>query len=212
MTKITVQEVQRHFAEKYSAHYALNDAGHREDHFLDVQGTGLAMNEALGLGQDPALITIVAWVHDLFAWDRAQHHHLSAEWVYRTEDAVIATLTPEERRLVAEACREHRASWKGEFTSTLSELISSADRGMASTREVLYRAYRYGVERDNLTVDQGVVRAVEHLQEKFGRYGYQRLPEFYSAFYADKLEERYREIERLQYLTLGQVKEYLDLV
>lgn len=218
--EMTPENVADYFANTYKGNYALNDSGHREEHFRAVEAAGHLMNEQLELGQDPVLITIVAWVHDLFAWERENHHILSAQWVLLTEDPVINALDECDRIdaldkceqiKVANACLEHRASWKGNFSSMLSELMSSADRGMDTTDQIFYRAYRFGVERDGLSLDQGLIRAVEHLSEKFGRNGYMRLPGIYTEFYAKELEQRYKDIEVLERASLETLKEVARL-
>lgn len=209
--EMTPENVADYFANTYKDSYALNDSGHREEHFRAVESAGHLMNEQLGLEQDPVLITIVAWVHDLFAWERENHHVLAETWVDLTGDPVIEALDLHHRLLVAKACLEHRASWKGNFSSMLSELMSSADRGIDTTDQIFYRAYRFGVERDGLSLDQGLIRAVEHLSEKFGRNGYMRLPGIYTEFYAKELEQRYKDIEVLERASLETLKEVARL-
>lgn len=196
------------FGKHFKHHYVLNDAAHREQHFQEVQGTALQLNRKLGLGVDEVLIAIVAWTHDLFAWDRTNHHTLAAHWVRVTDFWVIQLLDDEERELVAQACAEHRASYKGEFTSMLSEVISSADRGFASVREILQRAYDYRQGEDE-SPEVSLKESVEHLVEKFGRGGYARLPDLYRLFYAIELEQRYNDIERLAQLEPSIAMAYL---
>lgn len=209
--EMTPENVADYFANTYKGNYTLNDSVHREEHFRAVEAAGHLMNEQLCLGQDPVLITIVAWVHDLFAWDRKNHHVMAEQWVLLTEDPVIGALSIPDQAKVAKACLEYRASWKGEFSSMLSELMSSADRGMDTPDQILYRAFKFGVERDGLSVDQGLIRAVEHLSEKFGRNGYMRLPGIYAEFYTNALEQRYETIEVFERVSLKTLKEVAAL-
>lgn len=203
---LNVEQLACYFKRAYRDHYALNDGAHRESHFREVTETALAMNRALDLAECPRLITIVSWIHDLFAWERGFHHELSYRWVLGTSDPVITQLTPEERRKVAQACREHRASWRGDYSSTLSELMSSADRGMASTQDVYHRAYLFARDRHGLDKEQALLKAREHLVGKFGRGGYMRTPDIWQRYYGDVLEQRYQDIEwlaREDTVTLG---------
>lgn len=203
---LSITDISKHFDDTYAdSHYLRNDAVHRQNHFVEVAQAGHAINEALGLQVPAHPIEIVAWVHDLYAFQRETHHLDSAAWVLDTQDVVISALSWEEKQAVSRTCAEHRASYKGHYSSTLSELMASVDRGFASPGDVLTRAYQYALAQVG-NQEEAVTQAVEHLIEKFGRDGYQKLPVMYSSFYAGHLEARYVFIDRLPTLTPSEVK------
>lgn len=189
-------EISTHFKTKYESAYALNDSAHRESHFKEVEEAGLHINRTLELGIDEKLIVIVAWVHDLFAWSRHNHHFLSSEWVRTTDDPVIRMLDMGDRFLISYACKEHRASYTGNFSSLLSEVMSSADRGFSSNEDLFRRALEYSLNK-SANVSEALESSVQHVKEKFGRGGYARLPDIYKECYKNELEERYQWIDEL---------------
>lgn len=186
------------FRDTYGAVYALNDRGHREEHFHDVFTNALKIMEITGHQEDIHHVLTVAYVHDMFSWSRDNHHYLSAEFIRTTKNPMIAELAGSDREKVALACLEHRASWKGGLSTGLSELMSSADRGepgnvdLMIERTILCRADIPGMTREKAR-DLGVA----HLKEKFGRNGYCKFPGLYVRAYKDKLEEQWDKIDKL---------------
>lgn len=181
----------------FSQQYRLNDAAHQIKHFDEVEKTALLMNARLKLNQSPMLIMLSAYFHDLFAWSRHNHHDLAAIWVSTTDHPVIANLDSLERTLLSKACYEHRASYKGNFTSVLSELISSADRGMPKSKDDLFqRSYEYHRSSGCLH-EESVHNAIAHIKDKHGSNGYARYPDLYLKFYGKQIKQIQLEIDKL---------------
>ena len=168
-----------------------NDPGHRATHFEEVFQCGLHINTALGLGYSSKLILFAAYFHDLFAWSRNNHHHMSMDWMFSTDHHVILdNLSPSEINDVAWACGQHRASYKGTFRNPFCELINSADRGFPTdvpnmlARAVLYREELY----PDMSADERTAGAIAHLKEKYGHGGYARYPEMYKKVFGGSLD------------------------
>lgn len=189
--------------QKYEDYWKFNDLGHRADHFSDVYATALSIVSRLDIKNIKVEhICLVAYFHDLFSWSRKNHHLLSKCFILTTDCRIVSDIchTPELRLLVANACAEHRASYTGEHSSVLSELMSSADRGMPGDVELkLQRAmdYRRATRSSELSEDQLMVESIQHQKDKFGRNGYARYPEMYKRAFAEELEEMYQRIEEL---------------
>lgn len=185
----------------YSRHWNLNDAGHREFHFRDVYATALEILERIGMEEmyDRRAILFAAYFHDLFAWSRHNHHTLAREYFLTTNCNIIKTYCPEHRRpVIAAACEEHRASFPGPYSTKLSELIASADRGRPLDLGTLYeRAIAYG-ESMGHHGEENHERSIKHLKEKFGAKGYCLYPHMYREAYQDQLEIRVGKIEALR--------------
>lgn len=190
------------FEAKYSAHYLLNDPAHREDHFREVLDNALRGYATLMDGPASSrvayMLVAAAYLHDLFAWSRINHHTLSAEYVRSGDCELLADFTADEREQVALMCEQHRASFKGKFSGFYAELFNAADMGPPNLKEDLTRAYKYAKakapERDH---DYWVAVTHGHIVDKFGRNGYAKRGQLYMEVYGKNLEEYFREIELL---------------
>lgn len=179
-------------------HYLLNDEGHREEHFEEVFQTGVHINKTLNLGYNEELILIAAYIHDLFAWSRNNHHFLSCEFVESTDHPIIVEFE-EDRKIIAEACFTHRASYKGNFRYPFAELINSADRCRPGTVEdLLKRAiqYREGIGFQG-TKEELYTDAIAHLKDKHGTKGYARYPDMYMKCFGEQLMKLQQEVDKL---------------
>lgn len=177
--------------------WELNDPAHREEHFRAVEVAGNLINEKLDLKQDPLLIMYMAWFHDLFSWDRETHHIHSTQWFLNTQHELIKSLDSAQRRLVAGACFEHRASWNGKHSTVFSEMMASADRGVpGDVNAMLKRAIDYRLHC-GFTEEEALKGATEHLKEKFGTGGYAIYPDIYLRAFGDELKKQQEEIDAL---------------
>jgi hypothetical protein len=181
----------------FNKQYRLNDTAHRVKHFAEVEKVALIMNARLNLNQSPMLIMLAAYFHDLFAWSRHNHELLSAAWMHTSDYPLLISYDEDIRVELSNACYEHRASYKGEFSSVLSELISSADRGMPKSKECLFeRSYEYHRSRDH-SHEESVHNAIEHIKDKHGSDGYARYPDLYLKFYGEQIKQIKLEIDKL---------------
>lgn len=184
---------------EFSPIWLLNDRGHREEHFDDVLKTGLHINEALNLGFDEKLIVLVAYFHDMFAWSRNNHQLMSAHWVRTTDHKFFASLSEEERELVALACEEHRASYRGEYSHLFCELMASADRGFPKLdmTDRIQRSVIFRIDRVGMSEEEAYIDSIKHVIEKYGRGGYARLPAMYMKAFESEIQQFYDEVDRL---------------
>lgn len=174
----------------FSGYYALNDPGHRMMHFDDVYTTAVEICRRVEVEPNHELLIMAAFFHDMFAFSRVNHHILSATWVATTDYPLVAALSAEDRELLRTACLEHRASYKGEFSNSFSELVNGADRGIPVGPALLLAravAFRDGDYSNTEKVRQD---ALAHIREKFGTNGYARYPEVYVRAFREELEEQ----------------------
>lgn len=184
----TVTDYRNLIIQDFTRHWEMNDAAHRIEHFLDVEKCGNYINDKLELGFDPFLIMLVAFFHDKYAYDRHNHHHMSAEWVLTCDYKVIGVLSDEHRAMVAAGCREHRASGNKPFSCDFAEMMCSADRGFPTTdpEQLLKRALLHRMHTHGLTEAEARPGAIAHIKEKYGKGGYARYPEMYVRAFADE--------------------------
>lgn len=192
-------EVRSMLIERMGAVYACNDQAHQIKHFNAVEICGNEINNRLDLGYEPMMIMLVAYLHDMFAWSRVNHHQLSADYVKTTDLWIIKSLPEHQRLMVSHGCREHRASFKGEFSCIFSELMNSADRELpGNVPDMLERAVQYRLNALK-TDDRALVLpdAVAHVKEKFGIGGYARYPDFYLRCFSSELAQQRQDIKNL---------------
>jgi hypothetical protein len=200
---MTVAELRDSIIGQMGAVYRCNDGAHQIKHFNAVEVCGNEINNRLKLGFDPKLIMLVAYLHDMFAWSRVNHHLLSGEFVRSTNFELLADLTDEQRAMVVAGCEEHRASFTGVFTCAFSELMNAADRELpGDVSNMLDRAIKYRIDNLGWTDNEPsrlAVRddAVAHIKEKFGDGGYARYPKMYLDCFAPELEQQRIDIANL---------------
>lgn len=199
------------FVFRFKNIYGLNNPAHQLDHFMEVYKTSSMINLWLGQPYEEETLLAVSLFHDLFSWSRVNHHDMSKEWVMSSDDPLLkelleASVGPnrfhnawEARIAVSHACGEHRASYKGEYSSLLSEIMASADRGEPSGKEpIIERAFKYArFHNPSVGFDGWVELTMSHMKEKFSSKGYARYPKLYEGFYKDELNKVRQEMDLL---------------
>ena len=100
--------------------------------------------------------------------------------------------------LIAAAIREHRASFKGEFTSMLSDICSSADRNAPNFEASVARSFLYTSEHHpEFSFEEKCETVATHLKKKYGSNGYARFPIYYSRYYGKDLTNYKRKMDGL---------------
>ena len=162
----------------YKPYYRDGDEAHLIDHADDVCDLALEINQAC----DEKLVILASYLHDLFnATNRSIHNELAYEYVLKAEDKFLEQLNNKELKEVAYTVLQHRASFKGDFYSPLSEVISSADRGLPDLEKVVRRSMKF---------NKGNAQDVyEHIKDKYGSRGYAKYPEVYQKLFKKELEE-----------------------
>lgn len=173
--------------ERYTDAYAGHDLAHRIDHVIAVTDLALAYNRKLGLDLREDMIIVAGMLHDLFNSDRENHHTLGGQYIREQDIDFLNKFTPSERDLMAMAVEQHRASYKGEYSSMYSRVIASADRGAPSFKSTVRRAYGYAKKQAGGDHAVAVQSTVDHLVDKFGANGYCKYPELYARYWGDVL-------------------------
>jgi hypothetical protein len=194
----SVSEMREHLIGKMGAVYRCNDLAHQIGHFNAVEVCGNEINNRLKLGYDPKMIMLVAYLHDMFAWSRVNHHILSWQFVLGSDMDLLNSLDETQREMVALACKEHRASFKGDFSCMFSELMNAADRELpGNVPAMLERAIQYRIDNEYMTREEATPGAIAHIKEKFGDGGYARYPGMYLRCFAPELEQQRIDIANL---------------
>ena len=136
------------------------------------------------------MVRVIAAMHDLgLEYDRETHHIKSGE-IVRQEQELKEYFNVYQIRIIAKAVEEHRASYKGEYTSIYSKIVSDADR-MNDIHTMIERTYKWNRKHFPEHNDEEIYNEViTHLQDKFGEKGYAR----FNTKYAEEMLNQSRKI------------------
>lgn len=171
-----------------------NSISHGMDHVREVMVTALTYNQKLDLRLDTREIILASLLHDMYQNNqRDLHHQLGYEYVMKSTHKVFDGI---DRKTVAHAILEHRASYKGKYYSLLSELIASADRSYPDLHKIVERCFVYTIETNpNMSIDEIGLAVKKHIKEKFSKDGYIKYPKLYLKMYGNKIEELHNDVD-----------------
>jgi len=167
----------------YKPYYDKNDKVHDIRHLREVMELALKLREFVIseylIEVDIKLLMLSVCIHDLFTGvDRKNHHKLAYEYAIHDEDDIyLHQLSESDRSIIANAVKEHRSSSRtSEFSSSIAEILASADRGPVDLETLLERMGRR---------DPSEEEVLKHLAEKFTRAGYNTYPKLYTSYYGE---------------------------
>lgn len=179
--------------------YRLNDISHKINHAEDVVKETVKICRTLNVSELDTLCAVVAaWSHDVQCHvDRKCHHILAHSWVYRNKESILNTLPADIEDTatfitkVANACYEHRSSYKGEYSNVVSEIVAAADNGEPVIDLDIYkRSYMYARHVRNLSHVEAAMHAHEHINDKYGIQGYSKYSSVFTKMYGDAITRR----------------------
>lgn len=193
-------------------YYKTNDLAHGIDHADAV--CDLALNIYADLEkEDLSIITTrktdlvvkqiiaAAYCHDMFSKRdpsiRRDHHEKAFEFVMLAQVEWLNFFTQEQRTEIALACREHRASWKGGLSSSLSVTIAAADRGRPVLKDFLLRSYNFGKDSLGQTHHEALLHAITHIQTKFMIGGTAQYPKVWENAFMQDLSNMRDDLNKL---------------
>ena len=193
ITIVIISEVLKELKPILERFYS-NSEGHGLKHVADVMYRALHYNEILSLGLNKREIVLASLLHDMYSGtNRKNHHILGHDYVMHSTHKVFDGVNKER---VAKAILEHRASYTGEYSSLLSELISSADRGEPDLTEIVNRCYISTKEfHPEYTTDETNEAVKKDISEKFARKGYAKYPNIYLQVNKKKLDIFHDEVD-----------------
>lgn len=182
------------YIEEIITRYKNFDGAHDEEHAKIVISNSeyiancMIQEENIEINMD--MVRIIAAMHDLgLAYDRKTHHIKSGE-IVRKEETLKEFFNDEQIEIIAKSVEEHRASYKGEYTSIYSMIVSDADR-INDIYTMINRSYKYNKKHNPEFSEEELYHAVtDHLRDKYGSEGYAR----FNTKYADEQLKLTREI------------------
>jgi HD superfamily phosphodiesterase len=180
-------------------YYEGNDDAHGFVHIREVAQNVLDICENRKESLETIkLCLMAAYIHDIFTNVRDTHHQASANWVLENSDRLRRTFEIDQDGIqkVSDACLQHRASYKGNYSSLVSEIVSAADRGSPSSlKKLLERSKIFGLSHLKLDEESAKAHACAHMPEKYGRHGYAAYNDVYKEYYGSELETLWTKID-----------------
>lgn len=203
MSMFTEKTLKEYLEDRYEPYYLKNDKAHQLEHINSNIRMVKSICYDLDFEYKPYLTMLAAFAHDMYSSeDRTLHHQKAAEHVLKKEDIIYYFLTDDELAEVANACAEHRASYKGEYSSEFTEVFAVADRGDISVRDILTRTYQSSIKRganfkeldihseDQYSVeDVAFIKTFLHVKNKWGKHGYVNTKNIFGKYHKDNIKE-----------------------
>ena len=180
---------QQYIYEEIVPKYSAFDAAHKEDHALTVIDQAMKLMDGrdvwLEVQQDPAeiwrseinpdILLAAAACHDLGLVNGRERHHLDSGEIIRADVRLREWFDESKIEVIAQAAEDHRASGTTVPRSIYGMIVAEADR-VIEGETIIRRTIQFGFKHyPGLDRDGHIVRAVEHLNEKYGRGGYLKL-------------------------------------
>ena len=153
--------------------YDAFDAAHQRDHAQMVISRALELAEFYPV--DKEMIYVSAAYHDLGLVAGRENHHLVSGEILRNDARLLEWFSDSQIETMAQAAEDHRASAQREPRSIYGKIIAEADR-LIDPILVIERTLQYGHKHyPQLSKEEHLNRAIQHLHEKYGPQGYLKL-------------------------------------
>lgn len=204
----------------FKPYYTGADAAHGLQHVVTVMRRALRMNRELLKQEDERHVIVAAIAHDMFSFNHREDHQQRASRfiIEKSTEPILKCFDLKAILRISAAINEHRASYLGEYSSQLSELISAADRDAPNLKKIIKRIHACSIDTrltfntDDMELKQDgpeelfLERTLIHLKKKFGKSGYARYNTIYMEYYE---EEHQALLEEIENITLENIKDYI---
>lgn len=169
--------------------YSEFDAAHKDDHALTVIDQAMELmrrRDSWLAGQTDVadiwrseiredILLAAAACHDLGLINGRERHHMDSGEIIRADVRLQEWFDESEIEIIAQAAEDHRASGTTAPRSIYGMIVAEADR-VIDGETIIRRTIQFGFKHyPGLDRAAHIARAVEHLNEKYGRGGYLKL-------------------------------------
>ena len=166
-----------------------NYGGHGWEHILSVLNRCFELMNIFKLELNKDMVYTIAAFHDIgYRQDPENHEQVSSE-MFLSDEFMKEYFDEEQRKVIAEAIVDHRASLEYEARSEYGKLVSSADREI-SVSKMIDRSVKFQAEKhsdENPSIDQVIEYSFKKLSSKYGKDGYAKM------YFADDKYKEYLE-------------------
>lgn len=164
-----VEYVEREIVPRYDGF----DMAHQRDHAQTVIKRSIEL--ATRLGANCEMAYVVAAYHDTGLAVGRDVHHTESRRILLEDERLRVWFTDEEIATMGDAVEDHRASSKHPPRTVYGRIVAEADR-LIEPRIILRRTVQYTLaNHPELDREEGYLRLVEHMREKYDYGGYLRL-------------------------------------
>lgn len=164
-----VEYVEREIVPRYDGF----DRAHQRDHAHTVIKRSIEL--ATRLGANCEMAYVVAAYHDTGLAVGRDVHHTESRRILLEDERLRVWFTDEEIATMGDAVEDHRASSKHPPRTVYGRIVAEADR-LIEPRIILRRTVQYTLaNHPELDREEGYLRLVEHMREKYDYGGYLRL-------------------------------------
>ena len=155
-----------------------NDEAHNLKHVVGVikYGNELCYHPKINLAGKPehAMVLAGCLMHDLGCFaDRDTHHIISYGMAFDYIRKYANNMfSPEQIKIIAESCLQHRGSYKEERTHFVCDVVALADRGRFDIDEYITRSIQFHNSRFPGEYEHVFEEVSKHIPEKFRKGGY----------------------------------------
>ena len=172
------KELKKYIEDTIKPQYINNNyGGHGWEHIQDVVYRSFELMGYFNLKINPNMVYVVAAYHDIgYRQDPDNHEKVSSE-MFMQDDEMKKYFNDEERKIIAEAIVDHRASLEYEARSVYGKLVSSADRAI-DVDNMLRRSIAFQAEKhknENPTIEEVIEYSFKKLSSKYGNGGYAKM-------------------------------------
>lgn len=182
-------ELEKYIYGEIIPRYSSFDDAHKEDHVMTVIAQSIKLMEgrdAWSVTQEnpdsiwleyinPDILLAAAAYHDLGLINGRERHHLDSGAIIRQDENLRLWFSEDEVEVIAQAAEDHRASGKGAPRSIYGMIVAEADR-VIDGETIIRRTIQFGFKHyPELSREEHIGRAIDHLHEKYGRGGYLKL-------------------------------------
>lgn len=153
--------------------YAAFDEAHQLQHARTVVRESLDL--AMRYNANTNMAYAIAAFHDLGLSAGREIHHIKSAEIIRADKALATWFSPTQISVMADAAEDHRASAKTDPRTLYGRIVAEADR-FIDGEDIMRRTLLYGKKHyPELSLEQHLQRAKEHLAEKYAEGGYLKL-------------------------------------
>ncbi|MBQ6282953.1 MAG: NUDIX domain-containing protein [Bacilli bacterium] len=172
------KELKKYIEDTIKPQYINNNyGGHGWEHIQDVIYRSFELMGYFNLKINPNMVYVVAAYHDIgYRQDPDNHEQVSSE-MFMQDEEMKKYFNEEERKIIAEAIVDHRASLEYEARSVYGKLVSSADRAI-DVDNMLRRSIAFQAEKhknENPTIEEIIEYSFKKLSSKYGNGGYAKM-------------------------------------
>lgn len=186
---MSLSSLEKYIYDEIVPRYSSFDDAHKEDHAVTVISQAMKLmkdrDDWLACRQcaddvwkaeiDQAMLLTAAACHDLGLVNGRDRHHLDSGEIIRNDHRLCEWFSEEQIEIIAQAAEDHRASGKMPPRSIYGMLVAEADR-VIDGETIIRRTIQFGLKHyPDLDMEGHIQRAVDHLNEKYGRGGYLKL-------------------------------------